>query len=88
LIGLPCPENKKYPWLITKFSDIVRGSRLTPERIEKLKRGKGIMKKEREVLMDVLFSREKGMAFDFPEKGVFKPEVEPPHVIATIAHEP
>jgi len=88
LIGLPCPENKKYPWLIPKFSDIERGSRLTPERIEKLKIGKGITKEEREVLIEVLFSREKGIAFDFTEKGVFKPEVEPPHVIPTIAHEP
>jgi len=88
LIGLPCPENKKYPWLIPKFSDIERGSRLTPERIEKLKIGKGIMKEEREFLMEVLFSKEKGIAFDFTEKGVFKQEVEPPHVIPTIAHEP
>jgi len=46
------------------------------------------MKEEREVLMDVLFSREKGIAFDLTEKGVFKPEVEPSHVIPTIAHEP
>jgi len=88
LIGLPCPENKKYPWLIPKFSDIERGSRLTPERIKKLKIGKGIMKEEREVLMEVLVSREKGIAFDFSEKRVFKPEVEPQHVIPTIADEP
>jgi len=61
---------------------------LTPERIEKLKIGKGITKEAREVLMEVLFSREKGIAFDFTEKGVFMPEVDPPHVIPTIAHEP
>jgi len=88
LIGLPCPENKKYPLLIPKFSDIERGSRLTPERIEKLKIGKGITKEEREVLMEVMFSRGKGIAFDFTEKAEFKPEVEPPHVIPTITHEP
>jgi len=88
LLGLLCPENQKYPWLIPRFSDIERGSRLTPERIEKLKIEKDIMKEEREVLREVLFSREKGIAFDFTEKGVFKQEVEPPHVIPTIAHEP
>jgi len=88
LIGLQYPENKKYLWLIPKFSDIERGSRLTPERIEKLKIRKGVKKEEREVLMEVLFSREKGIAFDFTEKGIFKPEVEPRHVIPTIAHEP
>jgi len=27
------------------------------------------------------------MIFDFTEKGVFKPEVEPPYVISTIAYE-
>jgi len=88
LIGLPCTENKIYPWLIPKFLDIERESGLTPERIEKLQIEKGIMKEEREVLMEVMFSREKGITFDFTEKGVFKPEVEPPHVIPTIAHEP
>jgi len=87
LIGLPCLENKKYPWLIPKFSDIERGSRLTLERIEKLKIGKSIMKEEQEVLMEVLFSREKGITFDCTKKGVIKPEVEPPHVIPTMAHE-
>jgi len=38
--------------------------------------------------MEVLFTREKGIAFDFSEKAVFKPEVEPPHVILTITHKP
>jgi len=38
--------------------------------------------------MEVLFSREKGIAFDCSEKGVFKPEVEPLYVIPSIAHEP
>jgi len=57
LIGLPCLENKKYPWLIPKFSDIECVSRLTPEGIEELKVGKGITKEEGEVLMEVLFCR-------------------------------
>jgi len=87
LEGLPCPENKKYPWLIPKFSDIECGSRLTLERFEKLKIEKGITKEEQEVLIEVLFSREKGITFDFTKRGVFKPEVEPPHVIPTIVHE-
>jgi len=34
LVGNPSPMNPKYPWLITKFSGITRGTRLTSERNE------------------------------------------------------
>jgi len=88
LVGNPSPINIKYPWLIPKFSNIPRGTRLTAERIAGLKIGMGITNQEREVLIEVLYNREAGIAFDFMEKGVFKPEVEPPHIIPTIQHEP
>jgi len=88
LVGNPSPINIKYPWLIPKFSNILRGTRLTAECIAGLKIGTGITNQEREVLMEVLYNREAGIAFDFTEKGVFKPEVEPPHIIPTIQHEP
>ena len=61
---------------------------MTPERVDKLKIGNGITTEERKLLMEVLFNREAGIAFDFTEKGNFKPEVEPPHVIPTVPHEP
>jgi len=61
---------------------------LTAERIAGLKIGTGITNQEREVLIEVLYNREAGIAFDFTEKGVFKPEVEPPHIIPTTQHEP
>jgi len=35
-----------------------------------------------------LYNREARIAFDFMEKGVFKPEVEPLHIIPMIKHEP
>jgi len=38
--------------------------------------------------MEVLYNREAGIAFDFMEKGAFKLEVEPPHIIPTIQYEP
>ena len=80
-------SGSQYPWLIPKFSNIERGRRLTPERIEKLKIGESLTSEERIVLLEVLFNREAGIAFDFTEKGYFKPEVEPPHAIPTIQHD-
>ena len=41
---------------------------------------------EREVLVEVLFTREAGIAFDFSESGCFRPEIEPPHVMPTVDH--
>ena len=38
--------------------------------------------------MEVLYNREAGIGFDFTEKVVCKPEVEAPHIIPTIQHEP
>jgi len=61
---------------------------LTAQRIAGLKIGTGITNQERELLMEVLYNREAGIAFDFTEKGVFKPEVESLHIIPTIQHEP
>ena len=80
--------NPKYLWLIPKFSDIVRGQRLTPDWLEKLKIREKITFVEREVLVEVLFNREAGIDYDFYEKGCFSPEIEPPHVIPTIDHTP
>ena len=79
-------SGSQYPWLILRFSNIERGRQLTPERIEKLKIGQSLTSKERIVLLEVLFNREGGIAFDFTEKGYFKVEVEPPHAIPTIQH--
>ena len=75
-------------WLIPKFSDIERGLRLTEERIKKLKVGSDLSAEEHDVLLEVLFNCEAGIAFDFIEKGHFSDNVEPPYVIPTISHMP
>ena len=80
-------SGSQYPWLIPKFSNIERGRQLTPERIVKLKIGESLTSEERIVLLEVLFNREAGIAFDFTEKEYFKPEVEPLHAIPTIQHD-
>ena len=80
-------SSSQYLWLIPKFSNIERGRRLTPERIEKLKIGESLPSEESIVLLEVQFNREAGIAFDFTENVYFKPEVEPRHAILTIQHD-
>jgi len=88
LVRNPSPINIKYLWLIPKFSNIPRGTRLTTEHISGLKIGMGITNQEKEILMEVLYNGEAEIAFDFTEERVFKPEVEPSHIIRVIKHEP
>ena len=88
LVGNLSPVNIKYSWLSPKFSNILKGTRLTVERFAGLKIGTGITNQENKILMQVLYNREAGIVFDFTEKGVFKPEVEPLHIIPMIQHEP
>ena len=61
-------SSSQYPWLIPKFSNIERGRQLTPERIEKLQIGESLTSEETIVLLEVLFNREAGIAFNFMEK--------------------
>lgn len=73
--------------VIPKISGIARGSRLTPERVTRLKIGL-IKPKERELLMEVLYAREAALAWSFAEIGQVREEVCPPVVIRTVPHEP
>ena len=75
-------------WLIPKFSDVSQGSRLTPERLEKMLISPRLMPAERKVLETMLFNREKALAWSVEEKGLISDEVEPPHVVRTRPHEP
>ena len=63
--------NIKYPWLIPKFLNIPRGTRLISQCIAGLKIRIGITNQERKVIIEVLYNRDAGIAFDFMEKGVF-----------------
>jgi hypothetical protein len=86
--GLDRPRSYHDRYLTPKFSDIPRGSRLTPERIATLKVGEDMTKKERELLLEMLFNREKALAWAFEEIGRIHPEVAPPQEIKTIDHTP
>ena len=67
--------------LIPKFSTIVRGSRLIKERLEDMDIGAELWPREKEILVELLYNREKGIAFDWQEKGRVSVGIEPPHVI-------
>ena len=73
-------------WLIPKFSDIEKGSRLTEERAVKLVIGEGLTVQERAVFFEMLYNREKALAFNFSHRGKIRLEVAPPQVIKTIEH--
>ena len=48
------------------------------ERIEALVVGDSLQKKEKELFIEMLYNREKALAFDFSEIGKVKPDVAPP----------
>ena len=72
--------------LIPRFSDIPRGSRLTPERLAKLDVGDEITAEERLLFEEMLLNREKAIAFDWKECGQVHEDVSPPIVIKTVPH--
>jgi hypothetical protein len=85
--GLDKPQSYYDRYLTPKFSDIPRGSRLTPQRITALKVG-DLTEKEKELLQAMLFNREKSLAWSFEEIGRIRPDVAPPQEIKTVEHTP
>ena len=75
-------------WIIPKFLSIKKGSRLTSERLKKLKLGDGLSDEKKDVFYKMLYNREAVVAFDFKETGYFNSEIELPHVVPTIDHIP
>ena len=68
---------------------VLQGSRLTPERLEKMRIGGDFLSSaEKELFVGILFDYEDAIAFDDSEMGMLKPEIEPPIVIHTVPHTP
>ena len=86
--GYDRPQSYFDKYLTPKFSDIPQGSRLTTERIMKLKIGEDLQEMERQLLLQMLFNREKALAWTFEEIGRIRPEVAPPQEIRTVQHTP
>lgn len=74
--------------LIPKFSDKPRGFRLTHQRLLAMDIGDTLTPRERELLVEMLYNRESALAFDMTEIGLFSSDIEPPHVIRTLPHQP
>ena len=82
------PSCWKYnKWFTAKFLSIARGSRLTPERVERVVCGSIIIEREREVLLELLYKREAALAWDFAEIRRVRDEVTDPQVIKTVDYE-
>ena len=79
-----CHMNRKTAYdlcIMPKFSNIPRGQRLTDNRIKALDIGYELLPWEWDLLLTLLFNLEAAIAFDWHEKGLIKPEMEPPHII-------
>ena len=64
-----------------------QGSRLTPERLSKMKIGTGFLtKEEKQLFIDILFEFERAIAFEDSEMGLLNPAIEPPIYIHTVPH--
>ena len=86
----PQPVAPNVPPIMPTGGKIVpRGSRLTPERLAKMKIGVGFLSgPEKQLFIDILFEHEGAIAFDESEMGLLDPSIEPPVVIHTIPHTP
>lgn len=80
------PKGKYDHWLTPKFSDIATGSRLTPERAEKMLVGDELTSAEKDILLELLYNREAALAWDFEHIGHVREEVAPPQKIRTVPH--
>ena len=73
------------PWRRGGGTVVLRGSRLTPERLSNMQIGTGLLSEaEKQLFIDILFEYEGAIAFDDSEMGMLKPEIEPPIVIHTV----
>ena len=81
-------EGQHANWLIAKFSTIEKGTRLTEERMKEMKLPSNFAAEEMNLLEEMLFNREAVFAWDWAEKGKLDVDIEPPHKIPTISHEP
>lgn len=61
------------------------GTRLIYDRLQAMDIGDTLTPQERELLVEMLYNREPALAFDMSEIGLFSSDIEPLHVISTVA---
>jgi hypothetical protein len=68
---------------------VPQGSRLTPERLAKMKIGtRFLSREEKQIFIDILFEYEGAIAFDDSEMGLLNPRIELPIKMHTVPHQP
>jgi len=68
---------------------VMRGERLTPERLSAMKIGTGFLSEaEKQLFIDILYDYEGAIAFDETEIGLLNSMIEPPVKIYTVPHVP
>jgi hypothetical protein len=68
---------------------VQRGSRLTPERLEKMRIGDGFLSdSEKQMFINILFEYEGAIAFTDDEMGLLGPSIEPAVIVHTVPHTP
>lgn len=82
------PPSRFHEYILPKRSGLPYGTRLTPDRIGMLKMGEELWEAEREMLLEILYSREAVLTFEWEEIGRVREEVTPPIKIRTVPHEP
>ena len=82
-------RGSKYdPWIRPRFSQIEKGSRLTPDRLQTLmaKNCDGFSDEEKAMFTHLMLNREAALAWDWSHVSQISTDVAPPQVIRTIPH--
>ena len=71
-------------WLTPKFSCIAQALRLTEDRIQTVNIGDHLLHREKEMVIEMLFNREKALSLTRQKKDCLQPEIKPPHMIRVL----
>ena len=70
-----------------RIATFPRGTRLSPDRAERMMVGSELTPEENDLLLEILFKREGALAWGFEDVGRVRPEVAPPQRMRTLPHE-
>ncbi len=74
-------------FLISKFSELTKKARLKFERIQRMQIENELLKRKKELLLEMLFNREVALFWNFIEKDSIRSEISSSMKIRTISHE-
>ncbi len=74
-------------FLISKFSELTKEARLKSERIQRMQTKNKLLKREKELLLEMLFNREIAFFWNFIEKDSIRSKIRSLMKIRTMSHE-